>query len=67
MKRKHVIMVMDKYDHQTHMGVVKYAHEANWVLQTKNLNNKFEVKYFGEGILSLHDDDDRIRKETKGT
>lgn len=60
MKRKRVLMVMNKYNPQIHMGVVKYAHETNWVLHTYNNPDTLGKKYFGEGILSIHGDNDRI-------
>lgn len=46
-------MILNYYDPQIHMGIVKYAHEANWILDSYYHYTKIPRKYGGDGILTF--------------
>ncbi len=60
-RRPHVLMALGYYDHQLHRGVVRYAREAGWSLDTSMAHYGVLPEYWrGDGVLTLllpHRDD----------
>jgi len=59
--RPHVLMALGYYDHQLHRGVVRYAREAGWSLDTSMAHyGTLPDHWQGDGVLTLllpHRDD----------
>jgi LacI family transcriptional regulator len=51
-RRKHVLLA--GYEHRTHPGVMRYAQEANWVVDMRMAHNGTPLEHWdGDGILAL--------------
>lgn len=52
--RPHVLMALAYYDHQLHRGVVRYAREAGWSLDTSMAHYGVLPEHWqGDGVLTL--------------
>ena len=52
--RRRVLVALGYYDHQLHQGIVRYAREAGWILETSMCHSGVIPDHWeGDGILTL--------------
>ncbi|MGL6195743.1 MAG: hypothetical protein ACRC2T_13085, partial [Thermoguttaceae bacterium] len=53
-RRKRVLMALSYYDGQLHRGIISFAQQANWVLDTSMVHYGVPpVHWSGDGIITI--------------
>lgn len=53
-KRKRVLMALSYYDMQIHQGIIQYAQQAKWVLETSMVHYGYPPSFWsGDGIITI--------------
>ncbi len=53
-KTKHVALILGYYDYRIHLGIVRYARQAGWVIDAVAIAGNVPTWWHGDGMITFH-------------